>query len=73
MNILSVVEAATSHRLADVTALDDHASNRSSLDCRVKSKSLIRNNYIYIYYTYLYILLFTHNTSSLQVQTLLQK
>ena len=37
MNILSVVEAATSHRLADVTALDDHASNRSSLDCRVKS------------------------------------
>ena len=61
MNILSVVEAATSHRLADVTALDDHASNRSSLDCRVKSKSLIRNNYIYIYILHISIYLIIYS------------
>ena len=59
MNILSVVEAATSHRLADVTALDDHASNRSSLDCRVKSKSLIRNNYIYILHISIYLIIYS--------------
>ena len=61
MNILSVVEAATSHRLADVTALDDHASNRSSLDCRVKSKLLIRNNYIYIYILHISIYLIIYS------------